>query len=100
MRDCARRLAAPAPQFPHPDEERALARVSKDGASWFETARSLSSGRAFARPDGLLTTRNGLQHRQASRLRAARKGFVERCEFLIAKQEIARRGVFGGVLGR
>src|ERR1700716_2806111 len=45
MRDCARRLAAAsaalaiaANNLPHPDE-RALARVSKDGprASWFET---------------------------------------------------------------
>jgi hypothetical protein len=31
MRDCARRLAAAAHNLPHP-EERALARVSKDGA--------------------------------------------------------------------
>jgi hypothetical protein len=42
MRDCARRLAAAAYNLPHP-EERALARVSKDGPSWFETALCASS---------------------------------------------------------
>jgi hypothetical protein len=63
-------------------------------------------GRAFARTVGagplarLLSMRNGLQHRQASRLRTARKGFVEGREFLIVEHEIARRGVLGGVLGR
>ncbi len=74
--------------------------------SWFETARRLSSGEhsrellARARLARLLTLRNGLQHRQASRLRAARKGFVESGDFLVAEHEIPRRGVFGGVLGR
>jgi hypothetical protein len=38
MRYCARRLAAAAHKMPHP-EERAVARVSKDGGHhWFETA--------------------------------------------------------------
>jgi hypothetical protein len=99
MRDCASRLAAAAPQFLHP-EERALARVSKDGLLGSRRRGACHRARVRTTRWRLLTMRNGLQHRQASRLRAARKGFVERCEFLIAKQEIARRGVFGGVLGR
>src|ERR1700720_870637 len=40
-----------------------------------------------------------LQHRQASRPRAPRKGFVQGRDFLIAEHEIPRRGIFGGVLG-
>ena len=63
-------------------------------------------GRAFARTVGAgplarpLTMRNGLQHRQASRPPTAREGRVEGRDFRIAKHEVARRGVFGGVLGR
>src|ERR1700731_3821164 len=56
--------------------------------SWFET-----------REDALLTMRTRLlQHRQASRSRSTRKGFVERGDFVFAKHKLASRGIVGGVL--
>src|SRR5580704_1642026 len=100
MRDCARQLAAAgavALNFPHP-EERALARVSKDGprAPWFSRRCEASSGAAQAR---LLTMRRRpLQHRQAARLWPARKGLVERRNLIAAEYQFAGSGVFGGVL--
>src|SRR5580693_6751511 len=45
-------------------------------------------------------SRGGLKHRQASRSRPARKGVVERRDFVPAEYELAGRGVVGGMLRR
>src|ERR1700738_2607011 len=97
MRDCARRLrrgrtrplAVAGHNLPHP-EERAFARVSKDGprASWFETGlkKHLPHMRKIRS-----------QQRQASRPGPARKGLVERRDLVTVEREFPSRGIVGGV---
>jgi hypothetical protein len=63
-----------------------------------------SPGDAKHRPETaqgrLLTMREQLQHRQAARLRSARKGPFERRYLGSAERELAGRGVVGGVFRR
>src|ERR1700731_2936495 len=100
MRDWTRRLTATL-HFPHPRvtasplslEERALARVSKDGPRGSDGSRrrtgqrKRAAGRAPPHHEG-----SELQHREASRSRPAWKGVVEGRDIVLAEYELARRG--------
>src|SRR5438445_248246 len=72
---------------PHPEEARSA--VSKDGPR-----------APMVRAEGaLLTMRtNKLQHRQAARLRTARKGVVDRFDLACAQRQLPRHCIVGGVL--
>src|ERR1700677_3012783 len=90
MRDCARLVTAL--HSPHP-EERAVARVSKDGR--YLTLMVRDGASAPPHHEG-----SELKRRQASRFRPARKRVVERCDLVPAEYELAGRGVVGGMLRR
>ncbi len=70
-----------------------FARVSKDDLFMLLMVRDAREERA-PHHEGY-----ALQHRQASRLRAARKGLVEGGDFTIAEHKPAGRRVVGGVFG-